>query len=214
MLKKEENEDFFTLEDFQKNRSHKEAMEEFATWFLPCVVGQTEYIRRQAMMPISSIATVSDEGFVMLVLENIWETWIKRDLEEFHRKKVMAGLQQRTGVAASSNSGVTETSASSSNLAEKGAAGKSEKANYNCGKFTQNSTNAKKYSGWTDACLERFHTYCQEIKKFRTDYPDFDEEFMADRKKEWLDSKKGKKRGNTDDSGPAKKVKIYVDLED
>jgi len=46
---------------------------------------------------IREFATVSDEAFALLVLENIWDKWIKMDpLEFFSRKKMFNNRQHNT----------------------------------------------------------------------------------------------------------------------
>ena len=43
--------------------------------FLVCVVRDTEWKNTIAEKPILEIATMSDEAFALLTLENNWEKW-------------------------------------------------------------------------------------------------------------------------------------------
>lgn len=60
----------------------------FCNQFLACVTGKNDW-KQQTKNLIRDFATVSDEAFALLVLENIWDKWIKMDpLEFFSRKKM------------------------------------------------------------------------------------------------------------------------------
>ena len=44
----------------------------------------------QAGKKINDIATISDEAFVLLILQNIWQDMMKLDIDDYYRpKKVM-----------------------------------------------------------------------------------------------------------------------------
>jgi len=47
--------------------------------FLACVVGKCKYRDLVKMQPVKEFATVTDEAFTLVVLENGWEEWIKID---------------------------------------------------------------------------------------------------------------------------------------
>jgi len=55
----------------------------FCDHFLACVVGKVEWKRKVTKNLVKEIATNSDEGFALLVLENIWDEWSKIDAKEF-----------------------------------------------------------------------------------------------------------------------------------
>ena len=187
---------------------------EFIECFLACVVGQSNFKGKRAQQPISKIATISDEGFVLLVLENIWDMWIIKDIDEYTRNKGSAALPVAIGRRSDDTGGSTSAaSASASCSSQSDKSTKQKRQNYACGKFTQNSASAKKFSGWSDKGLERFYEYCQQIKKIREDHKEFDRMYMDSCLKELLSSKT-KNGSNKAEAESDKKVKVYVDLDD
>ena len=65
------------LEDMLQGRSNAEAYTYFCHFFLPHVVGKNRWrngIRKGAA--INTLATVSDEAFALLLLENSWDRWL------------------------------------------------------------------------------------------------------------------------------------------
>jgi len=44
--------------------------------FLSCVVGKCKYRDLVKMQPVKEFATVTNEAFTLVVLENGWEEWI------------------------------------------------------------------------------------------------------------------------------------------
>lgn len=70
-------------------QSNQEVMTLFCNQFLACVTGKNDWKQQTKNKLIRDFATVSDEAFALLVLENIWDKWIKMDpLEFFSRKKM------------------------------------------------------------------------------------------------------------------------------
>ena len=55
----------------------EEMMHVFCNYFVPCIVGKAAWKRTKAMFVISKIMTVSDEAFLLLVLENNWDLWME-----------------------------------------------------------------------------------------------------------------------------------------
>ena len=47
----------------------------FCKHFLPCTLGKRQWGKAKTVAVVSSIATVSDEVFTYLVLENCWDKW-------------------------------------------------------------------------------------------------------------------------------------------
>lgn len=47
----------------------------FFEFFLPGVVGKKKFKNRVDLQRVSDIATISDEAFAILLLENSWEKW-------------------------------------------------------------------------------------------------------------------------------------------
>jgi len=53
--------------------------------FLPCVVGKKQWrMQLQARKKINDIATVLDEAFVLLVLQNIWDDMMQVDINKYY----------------------------------------------------------------------------------------------------------------------------------
>lgn len=67
-----------SLQDFLELRKNEEAFETFVTNFLKPAYSTKWKAKRceKTIKKIADIATVSDEAFVMLTLENNWERWI------------------------------------------------------------------------------------------------------------------------------------------
>ena len=55
----------------------------FADTFLSRVVGMAFWRKHCAKLPISEMATVPDEAFTLLLLENYWEQWSTKNLDEY-----------------------------------------------------------------------------------------------------------------------------------
>ena len=58
----------------------------FCNWFLSCVTSKHDCKRQTNSELIREFATITDEAFALLVLENIWEGWIKMDPLQFFAK--------------------------------------------------------------------------------------------------------------------------------
>ena len=58
-------------------------MEILCNHFLACVVGKHDW-KWQTKKELSQVATISDEAFALLILENIWDEW--KDMNEFFFK--------------------------------------------------------------------------------------------------------------------------------
>ena len=63
------------LADYQQLRSNAEAYEHFCDEFLPCIVGKTQWSKEIYDKEISKIASVTDEAWALLLLENSWDLW-------------------------------------------------------------------------------------------------------------------------------------------
>ena len=49
---------------------------DFVNYFISAVIGKTKYKRNSCTNLLSKYASVSDEAFAILSLENIFDTWI------------------------------------------------------------------------------------------------------------------------------------------
>ena len=76
-----------------RKRECKEVFFLFADMFLSCVVGVAFWRKNSTKMLISEMATVSDETFALLLLENYWDTWSTKNLEAYQKE---ATFDERT----------------------------------------------------------------------------------------------------------------------
>ena len=94
---KEGREPEFDLDDFFGMRDNDKAMHFFCENFLPEVVGKVEWRKGVTNLKVSDLATVTDEAFALLVLDNVWLTWMNMDtpVEELkHAGKDGAGKRK------------------------------------------------------------------------------------------------------------------------
>jgi len=68
-----------TLEDIMLKRDKEEIFLVFANSFSSQVVGVVSWRKNCVKMAISGMVTISDEAFVLLLLENNWESWSTND---------------------------------------------------------------------------------------------------------------------------------------
>jgi len=85
-----------------RKRECKEVFFLFADIFLSRVVGVAFWRKNSAKMPISEMATVSNEAFALLLLENYWDTWSTKNLEAYQKE---ATFDERTNQKKNSNMG-------------------------------------------------------------------------------------------------------------
>ena len=71
------------LDDFLKLRSDDQTMRLFCENILSQVVGKNVWKEGVYHMKVSELASVTDEAFGLLALENIWDEWIGVSTEEF-----------------------------------------------------------------------------------------------------------------------------------
>jgi len=76
-----------------RKRECEEVFFLFADMFLSRVVGVAFWRKNSAKMPISEMATVSDEAFALLLLEKYWDTWSTKNLETYQKE---ATFDERT----------------------------------------------------------------------------------------------------------------------
>ena len=124
------------LEDYLENRKNKDAMRIFSTRFLLCVIGKCEFKKRRAYMQIAEMATVSDEAFVMLMLDNHWDFWSNRDLEEY-KKRLSSGRINKE-------------------LKQKDAR---TRDGGSMGRYTRNQKEARQFGGWMKDGLDEYNKY-------------------------------------------------------
>jgi len=110
----------------------------FCENFLSRVVGITNWRDSCTKSTVSEMATVSDEAFAYLLVENYWSKWSAVDLETYQKESTF----------------------------ENGSV-KKKKRTATFGKYTQNAYGAKRFGGWTREGLIRFNVLYAEVKADR-----------------------------------------------
>jgi hypothetical protein len=87
MKEEEDNQEWYDLNDYQQLRDKPKAFFNFCMYFLPVVTGRIDFRLDRVRQKISEIATVSDEAFALLILENNWTKW--KEQAYVHYKEVM-----------------------------------------------------------------------------------------------------------------------------
>jgi len=110
----------------------------FCENFLSRVVGITNWRDSCTKSTVSEMATVSDEAFAYLLVENYWNKWSAVDLQTYQKESTF----------------------------ENGSV-KKKKRTATFGKYTQNAYGAKRFGGWTREGLIRFNVLYAEVKADR-----------------------------------------------
>lgn len=72
----EDNFKWYELEDYMQLRKNPGAFKTLCESFLPHVVSVAKWNRDYLVEKVSDFASISDEAFTLLTLENNWEVWI------------------------------------------------------------------------------------------------------------------------------------------
>ena len=72
-----------SLDELMLKRQKEDTFMVFADTFLSRVVGMSIWRKNCAKLPISEMATISDKAFTLLLLENYWEGWSTKNLDEY-----------------------------------------------------------------------------------------------------------------------------------
>ena len=75
------------MDDFLELRYDSETMNLFCGNILPHIMGKNLWKEGVYNMKVCDLASVTDEAFVLLALENIWDEWVGVLLEEFFGSK-------------------------------------------------------------------------------------------------------------------------------
>jgi len=126
-------------------------MEIFCNNFLACVIGKNEWKDMIKIKTVKEIATVMDEAFTLLILENIWDEWIEMDAVDY--------LKHQKGI-------------------EKGTEQNSKRRKIGGGKWTSDVNGSVKYSGWNDEGLQRFNELCEMVNENRAKFPEFNRSYL------------------------------------
>lgn len=77
-----------SMEEFLQLRKNKNAMRLLADEIIPCVMGKLSNRRTiETEVSLSNYVTVSDEGFAVLALENIYDTFMQIDIDKYYSPK-------------------------------------------------------------------------------------------------------------------------------
>ena len=83
------------LDDFLALREKPDIMCRFSENILRCVVGRREWKDGVGRFMVRDLATVTDEAFGLLVLENIWDAWMEVPVEEYFAPKKRGEKRKR-----------------------------------------------------------------------------------------------------------------------
>lgn len=84
-----------TMEEFLMLRQNRETMTLFADRFIPCVIGKVSFRRLQQGEPeFDTYTTVSDEGFALLALENIYDSFINIDMQSYFLPRTQGDMKR------------------------------------------------------------------------------------------------------------------------
>lgn len=148
-----------TLDELEKMRSGN--FEHFKVYceFLRCVVGKKTWNNETCAKKISKVATVSDEAFTLLLLENYWDSWSVIDINEYEGEREL----------------------------NKDKSFKRRKSIH--GKWTQGGSGKARYTGWSSQGLERMNTlraiviFDREKEEAEEKYLEYRKEVSGNRKK-------------------------------
>jgi len=128
-----------TLEQILQKRKNEQCFFVFCDQFLSRIVGITTWKEGCTKTKVSELASVTDEAFAYLLIENYWDHWATLDVEEYKK-------------------GVSEVDIHTN---------KKKKRKSVWGKYTKNAYGAKRYGGWMKEGLIRFNTLYAEVKEDR-----------------------------------------------
>ena len=111
----------------------------FCDFFLSRVVGHTAWKDGCTKSKVSELASITDEAFAYLLVENYYEVWTNIDLEAYKNEEIQ--FDERTR--------------------------KKKKRKPAWGKYTRNAFGARRYGGWTNEGLLRFNVLHEEVKSDR-----------------------------------------------
>lgn len=189
----------------QKNKA--KAYTTFCDHILPSVVGKSVWKDMSIHQNLSQWATVTDEAFALLLLENSQSIW-KETCNHVHEATTWEDKETTEDNRATSvpHEGTRETSEETTATQPKCKAKKHGKT-----KYTQNGAGIKKYQGWNQEGLARFNQLAVLVANNRNnDKMVFEEQYRKNRIE--INNLKGRKAKTSneqqDDSG---RFEIYID---
>ena len=145
----------YGLEEFQELRSNREAFFAFMQHFLKQCYIRKWTTKLSNAIKISSILTVSDEAFVLLILENNWDRWM-----DLNKKSDNKYVPSKRG---SENPIVSDVKPMYTNIN---------------GRAGSNEVNR----GWSKEGIKRFNVLCGMVKEDREENEDGDKELLEQMK--------------------------------
>jgi hypothetical protein len=149
------------MDEFLQGRSNEEAYTVFFERFMPCATRKTSWDQRIAMATSGggSICTSSDEAFALLLLENSYDRW----LDIF--TNCPGAVMQRRGEKKRVFESDTPTL-------------------YTRGGIKYEKTRlAQSVKGWSGTGIRRYNVLFQKVKEDRASNPDFESNWLAEKKR-------------------------------
>lgn len=165
-----------SLDDFLELRKNEKAFETFVVNFLkPAYSAKWKAKRREkTIKKISDIATISDEAFVMLTLENNWDRWI-----DINNKAKNDYSPTTRGKATKFDSDVMPKYTHINKKRTEDADGDDAPANWR---------------GWNNDGILRFNCLCNEVKEDRKKNSHIDKNILAETEPEEKSRRQKKRR--------------------
>ena len=151
-----------SLDDFLELRKNEEAFETFVVNFLKPAYSAKWKAKRleKTIKKISDIATISDEAFVMLTLENNWDRWI-----DINNKAKNEYTPTTRGKATAFDTNVMPKYTHINRKRTDEASGKDAPV---------------VWRGWNNEGILRFNDLCKQIKENRKQHPEMDKKVLAE----------------------------------
>jgi len=183
------------IDDILKLRKNLKSMNVLCNHFLPCVVGKKQWqMQIQAGKKINDIATVSDEAFVLLILQNIWQDMMKLDIDDYYRPK----KRKKKSNDESNDDDNDESNEDRNNKdsTETNAAKEKDHSKVIMGHWTNAWHGSQRYGGWSPEGLNQFNKLVAMVQQDR----ESDKHFQVQYEiwlKERVTNKKAKKSKQT-----------------
>lgn len=119
---------------------------------MPCVVGKSRWnlqVKQGAV--VNKIATVSDEAFTLLMLENYWDVMDEMDEDEFYKP-----LKHNSGKSSNESNSRSEKKTK-------------KKTKVSSGKWTSAWRGSRRFCGWDAKGLLRFNELVKLVEDDRKD---------------------------------------------
>ena len=140
------------LADFQQMRkANYEVYELFCDAFVSCVTGRYKYKKNILKTRMTHVATVSDEAFAHLLVENSYDRWV-----DIHNNKDQASVPTGKRKRWESN----------------------KPPKYTFGGL-QSVDGSRRYKGWTDEGINRYNELFQKVARDRRKRPSFATQYLA-----------------------------------